>query len=224
MKKGKGSRKEGKGRLLRRNVGASRPFTFPRSLLPPARERAGFTLLEAAVVMALLTIIAGILLANSPALNQRIALQRSAQSLALGLRRAQSMALAVRQVQGPTGVLVPPAFGIYVTRADPTRYLVFADLRVGGVNDRRYRPGDDLVIETVTFPAGVALSDLRSEIDTSNTAQDALSVAFTVPEANMSLSNDSAPVGASARMTLSSPALTYIRGVTVRVSGQISTR
>ncbi len=186
------------------------------------REAVGFTMLEAVVVLALLAIIAGIVIANFPALNQRIAIQRSSQELALALRRAQSMALAVRQVQTPGGIQVPPAFGVYVTRSDPARYLIFADLRLGGVNDRRYRAGDDVVVESLSFPPGITITDLRSDVDSANAVQDALNVVFTVPEATVSISNASVSVGSSGRVILGSFALTYTRNVTARISGQIS--
>lgn len=188
-------------------------------------RRAGFTLVEVVILLALFILVASIVLASFPRLSQRINLQHSSQGLALALRRAQNMAFAVRQVQTPLGRRIPPAYGLYFNRASPTSVILFADLLgADGTSDGLYRGGDDVIVETVKLDPGIQINELISDIGGGNQRQDVLNISFSVPEARMVIANASFSVGESAEISLKSGSLSYVRSVTVRTSGQVSTR
>lgn len=185
----------------------------------------GFTMVEVVVLLAIFVLIASVVLASFPRLSQRINLQSSNQGLALSLRKAQNMAFAVRQVSGPTGRIAPPAYGVHVELGTPTSYIIFADIaNPGGVNDNRYRPGDDVLVETVALAPGVQIDGIISDIGGGNAPQQVLNVAFTVPEARMTISNAGGPVAESAEIFLRSGTLSFRKSAVVRTSGQIQLR
>ncbi len=231
--------KEQKGKVWwpRRNVGASKPFTFYFLSFTFARRRdgftpppeshrrkaavGGFTMVEVVVMLAMLTLVGGIVLASFPRLSQRIHLQRVNQQAALGLRRAQNMAFAVRQVDTAAGRVIPPAYGVYFNRNAPNSYLVFADLRgQSGTNDGIYQAATDVVVETVTLDPGVRIGQLISDVGGGNQLQDVINISFSVPEARMSIANASGLVGESAEIFFTG-ALNATKSVLVRTSGQI---
>ena len=53
-------------------------------------------MVELVVLLAIITLISGVVLASFPVLSRRIHLQRSTRQVALSLRKAQNMAFAVR--------------------------------------------------------------------------------------------------------------------------------
>jgi len=172
-------------------------------------------------MLAMVTLIGGIILASFPRLSQRIRLQRTVQRTALTLRRAQNMAFAVRQVDTLSGRVIPPAYGVYFSRSSPGSYVIFADLKgQSGTNDGIYRPTDDVVIETITVESGAQIGQLISDVGGANQAQDVINVSFSVPEARMSIANASASVGESAEIIFTGLP-SESKSVLVRTSGQI---
>jgi len=85
-------------------------------------------MVEVVIMLGIIVIVSAVVLANFPGVSASINLQRSVQQLALWFRQAQNQALAVRQVQGPFGPVVPPGVGVYISTADPTHYIIFADI------------------------------------------------------------------------------------------------
>ena len=180
-------------------------------------------MVEMVVMLAMFSLVAGIVLASFPSFSGRINLQHSSQQLALALRRAQNMAFAVRQVSTPGGRVIPPAYGIYLDRATPNSFIIFADLHdSGGISDGRYRAADDVVVESVRFSPGVSLGEIVSNLSGGNQRQEVISVSFSVPEARMSIANAALAVGESAEIFLtSSRSAAFRKSVVVRTSGQI---
>lgn len=196
-------------------------FVIPRG----ARERTGFTMVEVVILLGIFVLIAGIVLASFPRLSQRIGLQHSTQQLALALRRAQNMAFAVRQVSTPSGRVIPPAYGVFVARATPTSFVIFADLRgTGGTSDGLYRPAEDVAVETVQLDRGITFGELVSDLGGANQRQEVVNISFSVPEARMAIANASLPVGESVELFLVGRVANYTKSVTVRTSGQIYAR
>ncbi|MBI4132434.1 MAG: hypothetical protein HY474_02265 [Candidatus Sungbacteria bacterium] len=178
-------------------------------------------MVEVVVMLAMLTLIGGIILASFPRLSQRIRLQRSVQRSALALRRAQNMSFAVRQASTNAGRVIPPAYGVHFNRNTPGSFLIFADLRgQSGTNDGIYSASDDFVVETIAVEPGVTVSNLISDIGGQNQSQEVINITFSVPEARMAIANATAPVGESAEIIfVGQPANT--KSVIVRTSGQI---
>lgn len=181
-------------------------------------------MVELVVMLAMLTIVGGIILASFPRLSQRIRLQRTVQQAALSLRRAQNMAFAVRQVSTISGRVIPPAYGVYFSRSAPGSYVIFADLKnQSGTNDGMYRAADDVIVETINFESGVQIGQLISDVGGANQSQDVINVSFSVPEARMSIANASAAVGESAEIIFTGLP-SESKSVVVRTSGQIRAR
>ncbi len=180
-------------------------------------------MVEVVVVLAMLTLVGGIVLASFPRLSQRIHLQRSNQQLALILRRTQNMAFAVRQANTAAGRVIPPAYGVHFNRNTPNSYFIFADLpRQGGSSDGIYQAATDVVVETIRLDPGIRLGQLISDVGGGNQLQDIINISFSVPEARMSIANASALVGESVDIFLIG-ALNATKSVLVRTSGQIRT-
>lgn len=190
----------------------------------------GFTIFEAIIILAIITLIAATVLANIPAASRRVSLQHTSQEFALALRRVQNLALAVHQIRDSTGALVvPPAFGIYITTSDPQQYKIFADMRQGGSNDFTYRSSPpavaDVLLETVALPTGITVQQLLYNVDAGGTAIDTLNITFTSPDASVAINGAGGglPGGISptARVRFSASILNWTKAVTVRTTGQI---
>lgn len=91
----------------------------------------GFTIMELIIVISIFVIITSILLADYPGFSQRVALERTAQEVALSFREAETLALAVRESTPGSGDF--PGFGVHFDEATPREYILFADLNNNNV-------------------------------------------------------------------------------------------
>lgn len=82
----------------------------------------GFTLIELTVTVSIFLIISTIILANYPAFSQRLALNRTAQEIALSFRKAQTFALAVRGFEAQF-----KGYGVWFEREKNDTFVFFAD-------------------------------------------------------------------------------------------------
>lgn len=85
----------------------------------------GFTLIEVAIVIGVMAVIATITLVNFPKFSERVGIEQEAGKLALALRKAQSYALAVREFQPGSGIF--PSYGVSVSLNNPLQYIIFGD-------------------------------------------------------------------------------------------------
>lgn len=194
----------------------------------------GFTMIEIVIILAILVMISSILFANFPTFSERVQLQRSAQDLAVAMRKAQNMAFAVRQANDPDGnSSTPDSFGIYLKKVD-NFYKSFADFPGGSNKDKIFNPPSppppppgerpDTVLETISFQKGITVSDITYFTAAGGSSVDDLHVTFSVPEARATAAKTSPPPedqdGNKAEVTLkSSGGLT--RKVVVSNTGQI---
>ena len=189
----------------------------------------GFTIFEAIVVIFMITIIAGIVLANFPALNQTIAIQRAGQDFSLELRKAQSMALSVRQVTDPKSgnFTIPDKYGVYVDLANPKQYILYGDIPAnGGINGAYDGPTIDAMVETVMLPAGISFISVEQDVyGTPPTAitNGIVNYLVKVPLGKFLINdrNGTPVIGPNARYTLKGVAGTITRQVIVLDSGYI---
>jgi len=134
------------------------------------RNRAGFTILELLVTMAVMMILFSILFMGRPKQEKILNLRTAAFSLAQDLRSLQEMAMGSGEhvcslPLGPTFV-----FGVRVEKDMPqASYLLFADCNG---NKTRQPADDDLNIQQVAFSKDVQIC----EISTGNQALDAVFV------------------------------------------------
>ena len=136
--------------------------------------RAGFTLVEMMVVLAIISIITTIALFGQSDFNRSVLLTDTAYTVALSLREMQSLGLSSRKTA--TGVQ-NAGYGAYFATANQGSYLLFGDTTpvnpvpanclVGTANtpeakpgDCIYTPGSDVIVQTYTFGRGFMISKI----------------------------------------------------------------
>lgn len=182
----------------------------------------GFTIFEVLVMLAIVTAISAQVLFSFTGLNEGAALHRSAQQLALAIRRAQNMSLAVSTLRvGQTfpQFLIPPAVGVRISTAtrERDRYVLFADL--GNPGNRAYDADTEFIAEEALH-RGVRVQELRRD----GAAVQEARIVFAAPEAEMEIATDPSPVGQPPqRIDIVLKANSgQTRTITVTTSGQVS--
>lgn len=180
--------------------------------------RSGFTMVEAVVMLGILTAVSAVVLFSFTGFNEGAALNRSARELALSIRKAQNMSLAVTQVPTVNGPKIPPAVGLKLSTLTPSTYFLFADM----VRDNKYTASDDAKIgNDTTLERGIRVDSLK---DKDGVAHATAYVIFSAPEATTFLGDDNGgSIGDKLDVSLKTPA-GQIRTITVRTSGQINVR
>lgn len=186
----------------------------------------GFTIIEIAVMLAIITTISSIVLVSFTGLHEGAAVNRAAREMALAIRRAQNMSFAVTRVDTAAGPKIPPAVGVRVSAGSPI-YFIFADI----VQDSKY---SDIVVNGVVdakvingdaaMEGGVKVSSLTvyDALETARTVPLA-HIMFLAPEATVMLSDGAgASLGDLLKIGLVSASGGAHSNVLVRTSGQIS--
>jgi len=119
------------------------------------KNEAGFTLIEALVVMAIIFVLTSILVPGYRNFQYQFALLRSAYKLSHDLRRAQEMAVSAREVEGD----VPPGYGLELGSSS-TSYILYADIN----GDQVYQQLQDVVIETIQIERGIFIHSVVPSI------------------------------------------------------------
>lgn len=114
----------------------------------------GFTLIELIVTMAVLLVITTISLAGYPEFNQRVALKKTVQEIALVIRQAQAYGLGVKEYEPGSGVY--PGYGVKFNLAEPAKFVLFADLN----DDKVYSSVIDGLTETFKIKSGDKIVEL----------------------------------------------------------------
>lgn len=142
-------------------------------LIPPPRPaRAGFTIIEMLVVLAIVAIITALTLTGQSTFNRTLILTDTAYTVAFSARQAQSFGLSSRAF----GTVRNTGYGLRFERATPGSYILFADttnalappsncpLGTAGTPERkpgncRFDAGSDGIVETFRFTRGFAITD-----------------------------------------------------------------
>ena len=180
-------------------------------------NRNGFTLIEAVVMLGVITAISSVVLVSFTGLSEGGALNRSARDLALSLRQAQNMALAITQVSTSLGPKIPPATGIKLVQ-NSTSYFTFADLNL----DNKYtgENEDAKIGSDQNFVRGIKVKSLTD--DTGN-ARSIAYIIFAAPEAAVALSDvNGTKVGNQLTIELTSGSGNTTKKIIIGTSGQIS--
>lgn len=180
-------------------------------------SRAGFTLIEAAVTLAIIVTISAVVLFSFSGFTGGAALNRSIRELALAVRKTQNMSLAVRQIDTPSGPVIPLAVGMQMNIAASNTYFVFADI----LRNNKYDAGSDVKIgSNETFERNVRISSLT---DQAGAPQATVHIMFAAPEAAMTLADgNGASIGEKIDVRLTTPTGSLTKKMTVRTSGQVS--
>lgn len=194
----------------------------------PDKKNSGFTIVEIAVMLGIITAISAIVLVSFTGLHEGAAVNRAARELALAIRRAQNMSFAVTRVDTAAGPKIPPAVGVRASAGSPI-YFIFADM----VRDNKY--GDtvqDGVVDAKVVNGEAAME--RGIKVVSIAARDSLGAAYAVPvahimflapEATVALSDAAgASLGEVLEIEVGSASGAAKKKITVRTSGQVSVR
>lgn len=114
-------------------------------------NKRGFTLVEVLVVIAIITIISGVMVVNFRQSEQGSKLQRSAQQTIQGIRKAQNMALSSMEHEGQ----VYDYYGVYFDKQNmPNSYHIFAS------DNKVYNAGEE--IETISLESGMVIDSIST--------------------------------------------------------------
>lgn len=92
-----------------------------------SNKQKGFSLVEMVVVLAIFSIITGVVIANIPKLRNKTSIDLVAQSMALHIRGAQVYGIGTRQINRSGVGETPKSFGIHFDHSKPKQFLLFAD-------------------------------------------------------------------------------------------------
>jgi prepilin-type N-terminal cleavage/methylation domain-containing protein len=165
----------------------------------------GFTLIETVVVMAVVSILSIVMIANYQGSQKQQSVQRAAHQLAGDIRRAQNMAMASTEQGG----IIPDGYGIYIIK-NSNSYILFADTNN---NQKRNGTGDE-DIESIIFSSGVEVFNVLP------LPSPHVDIFFEPPDPTTYINGDSS-AGKKTTITLILQGTTYKKTVTVKTSGQI---
>lgn len=164
------------------------------------QKQKGFTLAEMLVVMAIITIISTVVLAQYRAGEKQNLLRLETQKLVNNLRKMQNMSLSSQEHNGQIPLL--GGFGAHFDISAPSSYVLFADMN----GDGQYNNNGTEKIETINFPAQVQLLGINvSPMD----------ITFSAPDATISIT------GGLNQATLNIKNTNIIKDITIKKPGVI---
>jgi len=95
-------------------------------------ENKGFTLVEMIVVLAIFSVITGIVVANFPSMRNKVSIDLVSQNIALNIESAKTFGIAIRQIDGVT----PRSWGVHFNQDVQDGFLLFY---VPFGEDRKYQ-------------------------------------------------------------------------------------
>src|SRR3989344_3480757 len=206
-----------------------RIFKFFRNSCLEIRNsrRAGFTMVEIVVMLAILVMISGILLGNFTGFNENGALTRTAQELAVDLRRGQNITLSVSRVRLADGSVYgasPKGIGIHFDKSagSSKRYITFLEDRettlpgsIRGIFD----PADKIVA-TTQLQRNVSITRIYADEPSPSPCNidfTSADIVFMSPEAAVVFAGDSVtPIDDCSflKIELTSPTLNFQKTIT----------
>jgi prepilin-type N-terminal cleavage/methylation domain-containing protein len=103
------------------------------------RYSRGFTLLELVVVLAIITVVTGVVITSQSAFNKTLILANTAYDVALSIRSAQTYGLGSRAA----GITTNSGYGIHFAIGTPSNFTLFADTYPAPSETSVCHPTDD---------------------------------------------------------------------------------
>jgi prepilin-type N-terminal cleavage/methylation domain-containing protein len=119
-----------------------------------------FTLVELAVVTAIISILAIVVIPNLNSSRKKLALERSATKLAQDIRWAQQMAMSSEESQKP-GCEGKYSHGIYFKGSNPDKYIIYIDCN----NNDQYDSSNDDKLEDIFLEDGITFTINNPQMD-----------------------------------------------------------
>lgn len=176
------------------------------------RLSSGFTVIELLVVSVIIVVITGFVLFRQAAFNSSTLLRSLAYSVAQSVRQAQLYGTSVRGF-GESGAVFAPGHGIYLAKADPATYYLFADVD----NDGQRPAGTTEDVDAFSIGTGYQVGKFCAitavgavEVCSDNDAITSLTIHFRRPNPNACIATSAAP-GACAVGAASTYSSAYIQ-------------
>lgn len=197
-----------------------------RSFFKIKKERTeGFTLIELLIVIAMMTVITGILVFNQVGFNEKIALMNEAKNLESYVRQAQHFAMAVKKPPEETRFDV--GYGVHFDFEKKGSYRLYWFEKEKKEDDVQYKYDDSRMVEEVKLREGNFIKEVgRLEAgQTWNSGNNNWLVAFERPNQEalfFSYSTGGPEPREGIKIVLSSSSGKYEIEVILEESGQIS--
>ncbi len=147
-----------------------------------------FSVIELLVVVAIISLISGIVLYNHRIFSGGVALENLAYEIALTIRQAQFFGVNVRVAQTTSGGTTFEApYGVYFDINNPSQFIFFADLDADGYYDS---PGE--LVEAYNITPGRQIKNLCIE-DSCASPVDELNITFKRPDPDAVIKTDKVP-------------------------------
>lgn len=183
----------------------------------PRLKNRGFTLAELLIVLAVMTTITSMVLANYKDYGVNARFANAAENIVLSLRQAQIYGVGVKANSAACGGLTAfdCAYGVYFSRATPGQLILFVDTN----NNNRYDAGEAL--QTVTWLSPIAINNVGCNGAADCGGSNIVSVTFRRPNPSAVIT-DSVGVSTynSAEISITNGTKTSI--ISVKRTGQIS--
>jgi len=121
------------------------------------RNNRGFTIVELIITTSILIIVTTLIFANYPKFRENVSLKKTAQEIALSVRRAQTYGLSVREFKQGTGIF--PGYGVHFDITFPDSFVLFADVNGNNVYDGASEDVESLKIQTNERLSGLCANE-----------------------------------------------------------------
>ena len=111
--------------------------------------KSGFTVIELVVVLGIIAIVTSIVLSSQSRFGGSVLLTNLAYDIAVTIRQAQSYGISVRQfAPASTSSTFDLGYGVHVRAANPSMFLIFADVRDDKKYDTRFDTGQACISDS----------------------------------------------------------------------------
>ncbi|OHA92878.1 MAG: hypothetical protein A3H52_01020 [Candidatus Zambryskibacteria bacterium RIFCSPLOWO2_02_FULL_39_26] len=184
----------------------------------------GFSLVELIIVIAITTVLLGVITYSYRTANNNLALSSAAQEVAIAIRQAQTYAISVKEY-APNSGQFDYAYGIFFSPSFNPNYIIFADKDVDGV----FSLGDGCgtvsteCVELFTLRNNVNITGVCNASTCYSSGSRDLTVIFKRPNPNATLRLYASGIvtnPSTGKIVLTSPQGTTV-AVTIQSTGQV---
>lgn len=142
----------------------------------------------------IISVVSGLMLVSNSRFGGVVTLRNLAYDIAISIRQAQVYGISVARFGDNT---FSAGYGIHLSAADPTHYVLYADAAVqNGLYDAGGLPGEQELVAETTIERGYVVNDLcvTDATDTETCGLTQLDIFFKRPEPDAYMSDNSSPL------------------------------